>query len=197
MCNRFRKTTVYIYGTFPYAREYMTSEAFNKYLKRIRTDEKAFRAIYEYYLPKIKYHVLSKYGRSVDFEDVAHDAFTKLIRLEDPPEVENPTAWIYKICDNAANDQISARGGELPLDERVDASPPPSVKTLADAESESDYFSLVGKLERSDAEIVLLITFEGYNLKEAAEILGLSHVAARQKYSRALKKLKILLNGKR
>ena len=174
----------------------MNAETFNKYLKQIRNSERAFREIYEYYLPKIKYHVKAKYGNGVDFEDVAHDVFTKLIRLADPPEVENPTAWIYRICDNAANDQLAAKRGEVPLDEKIGVSPPASVVTISAAESESDYFSLVNKLPEDDAEIVILVTWEGYNLKEAADILGLTHGAARQKYSRALKKLKAILNGK-
>ena len=172
----------------------MNSEAFNKYLKQMRTSEKAFRAVNEYYLPKIKYHVISLYGNSVDFEDVAHDAFTKMIRLENPPEVTNPTAWVYRICDNVANDYLREKKGIITLDERMEA-PSTSVKTVSAAESEADYFTLIRKLGKEDSEIILLVTWEGYNLKEAAEILGLTHGAARQRYSRALKKLKAILKG--
>ena len=173
----------------------MNTEAFNRYLRQIRNSEQAFCKIYEYYLPKIKYHVISKYGNSVDFEDVAHDAFTRIIRLENPPEVENPTAWIYKICDNVANDHLQKKRGQISLDERLEAPPPASVITISSAESDLDYFTLLSMLDASDAEIVRLVTWEGYNLKEAADIMGISHGAARQRYSRALKKLGALLKN--
>ena len=168
----------------------MKPEAFNRLLRELKTSERAFRQIYEYYLPKIKYHVYRKYGNDVDFEDVAHELFTKLIRMESPPNVDNPTAWIYKICDNIILDEFRKNKQTLPIDERTASAPTAGGFTLSETETNSDFFALLSQLDGESAEIVKLVIWDGYNLKEVSQLLNLSHGATRQKYSRALKKLK-------
>lgn len=168
----------------------MRPQDFNRLLRQLKTSEAAFREIYEYYLPRIKYRVVSKYGGRVDFEDVAHDVFTKLIRMEAPPEVQSPNAWIYRICDNAVMDALRRTGREVGLNEDILSAPQTGPLTVGEVEADSDFFSVLSHLGKEDAELVRLVIWEGYNLKEAAGLLGMGHGAARQRYSRALKKLK-------
>lgn len=169
----------------------MNADTFNRYLSELKTSEAAFRKIYEYYLPKLKVHILSRFGRQVDFEDVAHDLFTKLIRADALPWVENPTAWMYKICDNLALDHLRRKDNGVPLDERIASGL--EGESRLNAEGDTGFFDLLDRLDGDEREIVKLIIWEGYNLKEGAKLLKISHGAARQKYSRALKKLKGLL----
>lgn len=173
----------------------MDSDTFNKYLRRMKTDEKAFRKIYKYYLPKIKYRVISKYGNSVDFEDVAHDVFTRLFRYDNYPFVENPTSWIYKICDNTVMDDLRKYRNETPLNDGMLSVQ--SSENLSEAEGDANFFGVLRNLDGESAEIVKLVFWDGYNLKEISAILGINYGTVRQKYSRALKKLRgILKNGK-
>jgi len=167
----------------------MNSETFNRYLRQIKSSEEAFRKIYEYYLPKLKYRVVSRYGRQVDFEDVAHDLFMKLIRTEDPPYVENPTAWIYRICDNIAYDHIRRRNRDVSLDDYLTATLPGG-EGVERSEEASDFFGVLSNLDKDDRELVAMVLWEGFSLKECAEMLGAGYGAVRQRYSRALKKLK-------
>ncbi len=164
----------------------MNSARFNKLFKRISDSESAFREIYEYFLPKIKYRVFSKYGNSVDFEDVAHDVFTRLLSIKDPPQVDNPIAYVYKICDNVALDHLRKKKSTVPLDENYGT----SADEIAFEEGEMCFFSALKLIDEDSAGIVRMVLWEGYNLREVSEILGISYGAARQKYSRAVKKLK-------
>ena len=167
----------------------MDKQRFNRLLKKMQKDENAFREVYEYYLPKIKYRVYSKFGGKVDFEDVAHDLFTRLLRLAAPPEVENPNAWIYRICDNISCDRLRGVGTQLPLDEI-----PEGTYSSYDGEilsdGEMDFFSLISMLDGESATIVKLVIWDDYSLKEVASMLGIKHGTARQKYSRALIRLR-------
>ncbi len=166
----------------------MDGKTFNGLLAKIKTDERAFRKIYEYYLPKIKYRILSKYGGQVDWEDVAHEFFVRLLKMPAPPFVESPTAWVYRSCENIAYDLVKNQNRFTELDERTASAP--DLNSASD--EESDFFSALNLLEGDDREIVKLVIWDGYNLKEASAMLGLTHAAGRQKYSRALKKLKKL-----
>ncbi len=168
----------------------MKAEEFNRLLGSISTNERSFRKIYEFYLPIIKLRVIGRFGKKADAEDVAHELFTKLIAMKNPPWVENPTAWIYRITDNIVLDMIkkdrSVPVGELPF-ARAEADGYPYITDGVAAESR--FFSLLSLLPADDAAVVSLVIWEGYSLKEAAAMLHAGYGATRQKYSRALKKL--------
>ena len=110
--------------------------------------------------------------------------------MESPPLVENPTAWVFKICDNLVLDEMRKNQPTLPIEEQVVSASTTGSLTVAETESNTDFFSLLSRLDEESATIVKLSVWDGYNLKEIAKILNLSHGTARQKYSRALKKLK-------
>lgn len=166
----------------------MNAEEFNRCLRLLRESEGAFRRIYEYYLPRIKRHLLSRFGRKVDFDDVAHEVFTRLLRST-PQYVEKPNAYIYRMCDNLALDEIRRRQRFAPLDERF-AMADDGAEGLPDG---GGFFAIIDKLDGGDREIIELTEWEGYSLKEAAELLGIGYGAARQRRARAFKKLKAIL----
>jgi RNA polymerase sigma-70 factor (ECF subfamily) len=57
------------------------------------------------------------------------------------------------------------------------------------------FAAAVEKLEEADREIVLLRHFEHLSTAEAAEVLGLSKPAAGMRYLRAMRRLRVLLDG--
>jgi RNA polymerase sigma-70 factor (ECF subfamily) len=62
-------------------------------------------------------------------------------------------------------------------------------------ELERRFAAAVEQLEESDRQIVLLRHFEHLSTAEAAEALGLSKAAAGMRYLRAMRRLRILLDG--
>jgi RNA polymerase sigma-70 factor (ECF subfamily) len=62
-------------------------------------------------------------------------------------------------------------------------------------ELERRFAAAVEKLEEADRQIVLLRHFEHLSTAEAAEALGLSKAAAGMRYLRAMRRLRILLDG--
>ena len=62
-------------------------------------------------------------------------------------------------------------------------------------ELERRFAAAVEKLEEADRQIVLLRHFEHLSTAEAAETLGLSKAAAGMRYLRAMRRLRILLDG--
>ena len=92
---------------------------------------------------------------------------------------------MYRCSINIANEKIEKENkyAELKtLDEKVDFEP--SIEIFG------DLYEKLKMLEKDERELIYLVHWDGYNLKEIAEILGVSHANARKKYSRTIKKLK-------
>lgn len=172
----------------------MNAEKINRCLKRLRYDRDAFTEIYNFYLPKIKKRVLFRFGQKVDFEDVAHELFTKLITGDDFHYVESPTSWIYRICDNLCIDYLKKKGQTVNIDDV-----PPSELICEAPETENGefenegFFAIISSLDERSRQVIKLRHFDGYNLKEIAVLLNIPHANVRKIYSRALKKLKKIL----
>jgi RNA polymerase sigma-70 factor (ECF subfamily) len=66
---------------------------------------------------------------------------------------------------------------------------------FADRELERRFAAAVEQLEEADRQIVLLRHFEHLSTAEAAEALGISKAAAGMRYLRAMRRLRILLDG--
>jgi RNA polymerase sigma-70 factor (ECF subfamily) len=76
-----------------------------------------------------------------------------------------------------------ARGGTSPSE------------AARDAELRATLEAALGKMDGFDREIVALRCFEGLTSKESAQVLGIEEAAARQRYFRALRRLKGLIGG--
>ncbi len=162
----------------------MTTREFNKLIKNITVDRQALVKIYDFYYRRITYFLSRTYNKAFS-EDCAQEFFLNLLKKPVDCYIENPTAWVYRCSLNIANEKIEKENkyAELKvLDEKVDFEP--SIEIFG------DLYDKLKMLEKDERELVYLVHWDGYNLKEIAEILGVSHANARQKYSRTIKKLK-------
>lgn len=168
----------------------MGERDFNKLLKRISVDKKAFHSLYKFYYPRIINHIEMRYP-NVDAEEIAHEFFIMLLREKEFNYVKNPTSWVYVICRNIVKDKY-AKDDCVSLDENNEISEAliqhVDFESRIDLESQTQrMLSLADDLTR---KIIFLYYWEGYNFKEVAELLSINANTARQKHARFVKKVK-------
>lgn len=166
----------------------MNAILFNKLIKKIRYDTKAFDKLFAFYHDRIVNRLKHIYGETVA-EETAQDFFMKLIMGGIKVEYINyPTSWVYKCCENIAKRKIYYESKEY--------------EVLADSidNSENDLYErqdiiivLNDKLKdlyEDTQKIIVLHYWWGYTFKEISEILGINSGTVRTKHFRALLKLK-------
>lgn len=162
----------------------MTAKEFNRLLGAYKTDPSSVDSIYNYFFPRIVSELCEFYDFSVA-EDAANEFFMRLFVIEPVGYVARPSAWIYSEAE-----KIAAEKGVR----RV----PDTVSELGRILSTYGIDCLCRSLEQIDDDsykILELSFVDGYRHQEIAEIMDMSYDAVRQKYSRAVRKLKKLLSG--
>lgn len=166
----------------------MEKSQFNKLLNAYKTSKDSFDELYRCFFHKIVYHISWKFSREIA-EDVAQEFFLKLMRIEVDEPVENPTSWVYTVCDNLARTYIKKNKSydELTGNEFYEF--------ISDVDEREEIKNAMSELESIDKKIITMFYFEGYALKEIAVILGQNYETVKKRHQRALKKLnKILKN---
>lgn len=181
------------YGIIPlirYNREIKMDQAtFNKLLKKAGHDTCAFETLFCHYYKRIVLHLFRVFGRTVA-EDAAQEFFVNIIRKEPQGKITNPTAWVYACAENIAKRMIGKESNNVCLDVIENTVISTNLELLSQEELFGDLYQVIKKLTDEEQRIIYLLYWEGYNLKEVSEIIGISHSSARQKHSRAIKKMK-------
>lgn len=160
-------------------------------------DKEKFEKLYYEYrelMQHIAYNILKDRALA---EDAVHDAFTKIIRyLDGIGEVESHRTKAYVVIivrsvslDNLAKEKKHRRFNAEDAD-KVAISPDPILENI-------DAAALAGKIEQlfdTYREILILKLYYGSSDKEIADILGITHSAARKRMERARKALEKLLD---
>lgn len=172
----------------------MDKSKFNRLIHRFKDDIGSFNKIYEYYFPRIKIYIDRKYY-DYDFgEDVAQEFFIKLFKANIPDDIEYPTLWVFEACDNIAKTYLmtakNKRHAPLAEDYAAAADLDDEYCHLKNGGISEENIAVLKKLDKETLEILVMYFWEGYNYKEIALKLGISHDLVRQKASRGLKKLK-------
>jgi RNA polymerase sigma-70 factor (ECF subfamily) len=119
-----------------------------------------------------------------DAEDVVQEAFLKLIHHTDKKfkDDEHLKAWLLRVTLNMCNDlhRKRKRHPETELDECVNEAVEPVRVNLSDE---------LLMLETDERTVLYMYYYEGYTLKEIAEILEKKQNTISSKLSRARKKL--------
>ena len=147
--------------------------------------DQAERFIREYADPILRVCVAYSLGRA-DAQDICRDIFLTL--LEGERAFQSPAherAFILRCAINASKDLLKSshirRTAPLEAAERVAAPAPRELHEVWQA---------VERLPDRERILVYLFYCEGYGLEEAAGICGCSYAAARQRLSRARKRLR-------
>lgn len=160
----------------------MDKKKFNLLLDSYKTDRNSFIELYEYYFHRIVYHISIKFGKTFA-EDIAQEFFVKLMRIQIDEPVEYPTTWVYTVCDNLAKSLIKKYKSyeELTGNEYYELQ--------SDISEREVIRSAMKDLDEIDKKIVGMFYWEGYSLKEIADILKLSYEMVKKRHARLLKKL--------
>lgn len=121
-------------------------------------------------------------------EDVLQDTFLKVAEnAASYKHRENGSvkAWVVTICRNLSLDTLRKTVPTVEIDHNLHTG-----DTAADIDSDLAFFELLSPLTREEKEIVILKLSWGLRHTEIAKILNLSPQNVRQKYKRAVDKLK-------
>lgn len=162
----------------------MNAKEFNELLKNIHKKE-CFDKIYKEYYPMIIKFTISRYANEEIAKDVAHDIFTDFLR-KDFQYINDPKSYIFAAGKNLALKYIKKENKNINLDDCD------SYHFITEFYDNSEIKELLSKLDNEEREIIELKWFQGYSLKEIAEIKGFSLFSIQKKHQRILKKLEKL-----
>ena len=163
----------------------MDSKRFNRLLKTLKKRSRSFDVLYEYYLHRIVYHITRYVGSDRVAEDVVHEFFTQLLASDKTYEVEYPTTWVYRVCERIAVRMLKREDKEFDLPDTTETD------CFAHIVLESEVRDALNeRLDPQAREIVYLRYWEGYTLKEIADMMKLEYENAKKICQRAMKTLK-------
>ena len=146
---------------------------------------------FEYYISRFRPSVFRlAYGmvrNREDAEDITQDAFVRLYQSDKRfNDDEHTKAWLIRVTINLCKDMVKSAWYRH-RDEPV-----------SDISSENDTISpLKNCIERLDAEsvaVIYLFYYEGYSIREIAEIRRTTSAAVRTRLTRARKQLRKMLS---
>jgi RNA polymerase sigma-70 factor (ECF subfamily) len=169
-------------------------------LLRVRDrDPRAMNRFFETYYHRVHGYAARLLRDAVLAEDLTQEAFLRMHGALDRLDADrNPTGWVFTIVTNTIRDYWRSRthraaarqvsldeAWELPSrDSRSDPAEALDAKETAEAVRRA-----MGRLSPADREILLLRTFRELETGEIVEMLGITAEAARQRHSRAVRRL--------
>lgn len=166
------------------------------------SDPSAFAPLYERYYDRIYLFLLRRTGNTAIAEDLTSETFIKAMRGLFRYQFRRTPflAWLYRIAHNTfvSHCRKETVRNLFKIEKRKDgtaaeatALPCPSEETEKRLLKET-IIRLIKNLKQKDQLLVTLRYFEGMNVREIAQIAGLSEPAARTRLHRALVRLKKL-----
>ena len=174
-------------------------------LKQVQAgDEQALGSFFDHYFDRIFAVVQRFVGHHETAEDITQNIFFKVRRHIGRLDIErDPAPWLYTVAVNACRDYQRSTWWRLWRHSvRIDSAPggPELIsrqddpeQALAVTRNEHRVQSAVQQLPGDLRVSVILHDFEGLPHEQIAQIVGISHAAARKRHSRALRSLATLL----
>jgi RNA polymerase sigma-70 factor, ECF subfamily len=152
-------------------------------------DQEAFAALIKHYDPGLRSLAYRLLGDRDRMDDALQEAYVKAFRAL--PRFRGDAklgTWLYRIAYNACLDELgrSRRAVQLPLDEAAEQ--PSSRADPGDAvASRRDLAAALAGLSSADRAAVLLVDAQGFDYREAGDVLGIpvGTVASRLNRARA------------
>lgn len=167
----------------------MNAKEFNKIIKNLSVKGNAEKLYDNFYANTVRF-VAKYFGKSVA-EDVTQALFLDLLKNgADLPPVEYPQAWMFRCAYNRAINVIRHDSRCLLV--------PEVEPDLSTEDFSLDEKMLLGdaitKLTDEERKIIYMRLWDGFDYAEISDILGIDMSLIRQKYRRAIKKLKNFSN---
>lgn len=154
-------------------------------------DREAFRALYREHHPTIRRYLAAR-APSEQVDDLAAETFLVAWRraAQMPPHA---VPWLLNVAAKVlANQRRRTERADALLERLVEASRLQDPAACAAAERRAEYLAVLralAQLRPDDRELVLLAIWDGLRATEIAVVLGVNHVAARARLSRARRRL--------
>ena len=124
-------------------------------------------------------------------EDVIQDAFLRLSHSLEKTAIDNPRAFLYRICANLATDELRRRRRHQNFEHALAARPvdfaPAAADTVDMREQLQQVHTAVDSLPNKCRRVFILRKFKDMSYKEIAAIEGISIKTVENQVSRALK----------
>ena len=124
-----------------------------------------------------------------DTDDIAQNVFIKLYKHKDILKLDNDDIkkWLFKVTINECKSLFLSHW-------RIKVSLFDN-KDIKVSDSNNDLLDVIANLNKKERIIVFLHYYEGYKIKEIAEMMKLSEVNVKVLLSRTRKKLKNMMEG--
>ncbi len=146
------------------------------------------------YTPIYSY-ILSFLKNSYDAEDVLHDLYVSVyVNARSYKPGGKPMAWVFAIARNMSLKRLSERKRNADFeDDDWEKLLPPDALSL---EESCAVRACLTQLSREEREIVVMHAVAGFMHKEIAAIMSLPLGTVLSKYNRAIKKLRLIYEGR-
>lgn len=152
------------------------------------TDEALFEQVYDTYGPSLYRFCLLQMKNPADAEDVLQEVFCK--RLYQAPDFATPEherRWLFRVALNQCRDEWKrSRRTELPLEVAQHMSLTPEELGLLEQ---------VASLPEKLRTVIHLHYYEGYDVREIAQLLGVTVSAVKMRMKRGREALRERLEG--
>lgn len=178
-------------------------------LERVRDrDPEALGRFFDRYFPMVFGLVARLLGQRAAAEDATQDVFLKVHRAIDRLDVDrDPGPWLTTIAYNVCRDRWRSTAGRMErqsssVDDRPELARklgddrPDAADQLIASERERLVQEALMELPPQAREVIVLHDYEGIAHDRIAGMLGSSHAAIRKRYSRAVKLLGEILQGR-
>ena len=167
-------------------------------------DQDAFDELMRRYKHRIYAYILRSVKNYEDAEELTVEVFFKVYRAlhKWKPQAKFST-WLYKIAYNVSIDHHRAKKRHIihSLDNNLSSIDEPTAKDLgSDPEKlivEKDRHRVINQavdhLSQNQKKVFLMNRYDGLQIKEIAEILGIAEGTVKIHLHRAIKKLRVLL----
>lgn len=148
--------------------------------------------------------VRARVATEQDAEDLIQDVFARIQSRDGlDPEIEDPSAWLFRVTRNAIVDHHRRRAKDARVESALVSDPSPVLPTEADPGDEADERArilavcvrpFVDRLPEPYAEALRLTDLGGMSQAEAARQLGLSPSGMKSRVQRGRKMLRQLVD---
>ncbi|MEK7451662.1 MAG: sigma-70 family RNA polymerase sigma factor [Patescibacteria group bacterium] len=166
--------------------------------RAIKGEAEAFGLLYDSYQPQIYRFIYLKVSHREEAEDLTHQVF-----LNAWQKINNYafrgfpfSSWLYQIARNQVIDHYRVKKIVINIEEdEVADTETETIAELIDKNLGVEKIrTIIGRLNPSHQDVIILRFIEDFSPKETAQILGRSETAVKLLQHRAIKNLKKILN---
>ena len=157
-------------------------------------DQNAYNLLYEKYYSLVYGIVFSIIKNKADAEDITHEIFTKIYKLDvNKLPSENEASWLYTVCKNECFLFIRKSKPNISIDEIYEM---PDNTSGIDEIVDREYFNkLISGLKEDEKMIVSLKVLSNFTFKKISQVMNIPIGTVQWKYYNAINSLKISIGS--